>query len=99
MVGGRKINTVLGASLYVACRNFEIPRTLREISLVNNEKDLETSRVYRQIVLNFGKQVSRINLFRYLEKVGKKAKLDEKNIHYALKLMKKVQDAGLSAGK
>jgi transcription initiation factor TFIIB len=37
LVRGRKVNTVLGASLYVACREFEIPRTLREISLVNNE--------------------------------------------------------------
>ncbi|MGZ5471847.1 MAG: transcription initiation factor IIB, partial [Nitrososphaeraceae archaeon] len=79
LVRGLKINTVLGASLYVACREFEIPRTLREISLVNNEKYRETSRVYRQIVLHLGKQVPRINLFQYIEKVGKKAKLDEKN--------------------
>ncbi|HYY70792.1 MAG TPA: transcription initiation factor IIB [Nitrososphaeraceae archaeon] len=99
LVRGRKVNTVLGASLYVACREFEIPRTLREISLVNNEKYRETSRVYRQIVLHLGKQVPRINLFRYVEKVGKKAKLDEKNIREALRLMKKVQETGLSAGK
>jgi transcription initiation factor TFIIB len=99
LVKGRKVNTVLGASLYVACREFEIPRTLREISSVNNEKYRETSRVYRQIVLHLGKQVPRINLFRYLEKVGKKAKLEEKNIRQALQLMKKVQDAGLTAGK
>src|ERR671912_126343 len=72
LIRGRKVNTVLGASLYVACREFEIPRTLREISLVNNEKYRETSRVYRQIVLHLGKQVPRIHLFRYVEKVGKK---------------------------
>ena len=99
LVRGRKVNTVLGASLYVACREFEIPRTLREISAVNNEKYRETSRVYRQIVLYLGKQVPRINLFRYVEKVGKKAKLEEKNIRQALRLMKKVQETGLSAGK
>ncbi len=40
-----------------------------------------------------------IDLFRYIEKVGKKAKLEEKNIRQALRLMKKVQNAGLSAGK
>src|SRR5215211_7942448 len=99
LVRGRKVNTVLGASLYVACREFEIPRTLREISAVNNEKYRETSRVYRQIVLYLGKQVPQIDLYRYIEKVGKKAKLEEKNIRHALRLMKKVQDAGLSAGK
>ena len=99
LVRGRKVNTVLDASLYVACREFEIPRTLREISAVNNEKYRETSRVYRQIVLHLGKQVPRINLFRYVEKVGKKAKLDGKNIREALRLMKKVQEKGLSAGK
>jgi transcription initiation factor TFIIB len=99
LVRGRKVNTVLGASLYVACREFEIPRTLREISLVNNEKYRETSRVYRQIVLHLGKQVPRINLFSYVEKVGKKAKLQEKNIRDALRLMKRVQETGLSAGK
>jgi transcription initiation factor TFIIB len=99
LVRGRKVNTVLGASLYVACREFEIPRTLREISAVNNEKYRETSRVYRQIVLHLGKQVPRINLFKYVEKVGKKAKLEEKNIRQALRLMKIVQERGLSAGK
>ena len=99
LVRGRKVNTVLGASLYIACREFEIPRTLREISLINNEKYRETSRVYRQIVLHFGKQIPQIDVFRYVEKVGKKAKLEEKNIRDALRLMKKVQDAGLSAGK
>ena len=99
LVRGRKVNTVLGASLYVVCREFEIPRTLREISLVNNEKYRETSRVYRQIVLHLGKQVPQIDLFRYLEKVGKKAKLEEKNIREALRLLKKVQEAGLGAGK
>ena len=99
LVRGRKVNTVLGASLYIACREFEIPRTLREISAINNEKYRETSRVYRQIVLHLGKQVPQIDLFRYIEKVGKKAKLDEKIIRNALKVMKKVQDAGLSAGK
>jgi transcription initiation factor TFIIB len=99
LVKGRKVNTVLGAALYVACREFEIPRTLKEISMVNNEKYRETSRVYRQIVLHLGKQVPQINLFRYVEKVGKKAKLEEKNIREALQLMKKVQESKLSAGK
>ncbi len=99
LVRGRKVNTVLAASLYVACREFEIPRTLREISSANNEKYRETARVYRQIVLHLGKQVPQIDLFRYIEKVGKKANLEEKNIRQALRLMKKVQDAGLSAGK
>jgi transcription initiation factor TFIIB len=99
LVRGRKINTVLAASLYIACREFEIPRTLREISEINNEKYRETSRVYRQVVLHLGKQVPQIDLYRYIEKVGKKAKLEEKNIRQALRLMKKVQEAGLSAGK
>ena len=89
LVRGRKVNTVLAASLYVACREFEIPRTLREISSANNEKYRETSRVYRQIVLHLGKQVPQIDLFRYIEKVGKKAKLEEKNIRQALRLDEK----------
>jgi transcription initiation factor TFIIB len=98
-IRGRKINTVLGASLYVACREFEIPRTLREIALANNEKYRETARAFRDIILYLGKQVPQIDLFRYIEKVGKKAKLEEKNIREALSLLKKVQDSGLSAGK
>ena len=98
-VRGRKVNTVLGASLYIACREFGIPRTLREITLINNEKYIETSRVYRQIVLYLGKSIPRISLHKYVEKVGKRAKLEEKNIRRALYLMKKVQEIGLSAGK
>jgi transcription initiation factor TFIIB len=85
--------------LYIACREFGIPRTLREITSINNEKYRETSRVYRDVVLHLGKQIPQINLDQYIEKVGKKAKLEEKNIRQAFRLMKKVQDAGLSAGK
>ena len=66
---------------------------------MNNEKYKETSRVYRQIVLFLGKQIPRINLYQYVEKIGKKAKVEEKNIRQALLLMKKVQEVGLSAGK
>ena len=99
LVRGRKVNTVLGASLYIACREFGIPRTLREITLINNEKYIETSRVYRQIVLYLGKSIPRISLYKYVEKVGRRAKLEEKNIRRALYLMKKVQEVGLSAGK
>ncbi len=99
LIRGRKINTVLAASLYIACREFEIPRTLREIASANNEKYRETARAFRDIVLYLGKQVPQIDLFKYIEKVGKKAKLEEKNLRHALRLLKKVQDVGLSAGK
>src|SRR3546814_19902011 len=63
-----------------------------EISSASNEKYRETSRVYRQVVLHLGIQVPQIDLFRYIEKVGKKAKLEEKSIRQALHLMKKVRE-------
>lgn len=80
--------------MYVACREFEIPRTLREIALANNEKYRETARAFRDIILYLGKQVQQIDLFRYIEKVGKKAKLEEKNIREALSLLKKSTRGG-----
>lgn len=99
LVKGRKINTVLGASLYVACREFSIPRTIMEVINANNGKYNETSRVYRQIVLHLDQKIPQQNIYQLIEKVGRNADLDERNIRMALQLMKRLEITGFSAGR
>jgi transcription initiation factor TFIIB len=38
LVRGRSINTIIAASLYAACRDREIPRTLKDVAAVSNIK-------------------------------------------------------------
>jgi transcription initiation factor TFIIB len=99
LVKGRKISTVLSASLYMACREFDIPRTLREIIKANNGKYSETARAYRQIVLHLDQKIPQLNLYKITEKVGRNANIEEKNIRIALKLIKKLETTGFSAGR
>jgi len=99
LVRGRKINAVLGASLYLACREFGIPRSIREIIKANNGKYSETARAYRQIILHLDIKIPQLNIYKIIEKVGRNANIEEKNIRIALKLMKKLEVTGFSAGR
>lgn len=99
LVKGRKINTVLSATLYLVCREFGIPRTIREIIKANNGKYSETARAYRQIILHLDQKIPQINIYKIIEKVGHNVNIEEKNIRLALKLMKKLETTGFSAGR
>ena len=99
LVRGRKINSVLAASLYLACREFGIPRSIREIIKANNGKYSETARAYRQILLHLNIKIPQLNIYKIIEKVGRNANIEDKNIRIALKLMKKLETTGFSAGR
>ena len=60
MVKGRRIVATLAATVYIACREAEVPRTLAEIASLCNISHKELSRIYRRIVLNLDLKVPMI---------------------------------------
>ena len=51
MVRGRTIKGVLAVASYIACREMEIPRTLKEIAVISNVREKEISRIYRKVMV------------------------------------------------
>jgi transcription initiation factor TFIIB len=98
-VKGRLISSTLAASLYVACREMGVSRTIEEIANAADVRRKTVARAYRDIVLSLGREVPQIDYFQCIEKIGSRIGLNEKIIRHAMKLMQQVLKRGISAGK
>ena len=54
MIKGRTINAALGASIYIACREASITRTLNDIAVISNTSYKEISPHIQADSIEFG---------------------------------------------
>ena len=99
MIKGRTINAALGASIYVACREAGITRTLNDIAVVGNTSYKELARTYRLIVLNLDLKIPMIDPIKCIAKLANKLGLSEITKRYAIDYMRAITKNGFSAGK
>lgn len=99
MIKGRTINAALGASIYVACREAGITRTLNDIAVVGNTSYKELARTYRLIVLNLDLKIPMIDPIKCIAKLANKLDLSEITKRYAIDYMRAITKNGFSAGK
>ena len=99
MVKGKTISGSVAASLYVACREAVVSRTLDEIAQVANIKRNLLAREYRDIVFNLDIKIPQVDCYHCIEKIGARLKVPEKVQRQAMGVMEKVVNQGLSAGK
>lgn len=99
MIKGRTINAALGASIYVACREAGITRTLNDIAVIGNTSYKELARTYRLIVLNLDLKIPMIDPIKCIAKLANKLDLSEITKRYAIDYMRAITKNGFSAGK
>ncbi|HZD35534.1 MAG TPA: TFIIB-type zinc ribbon-containing protein [Nitrososphaeraceae archaeon] len=99
MIKGRTINAALGASIYVACREAGITRTLNDIALISNTSYKELARTYRLILLNLDLKVPMIDPIKCVAKLSNKLDVSESTKRYAIGYMRIIAKSGFSAGK
>ena len=99
LVRGDTIDSVLAASIYVALRQSEVPRTLDEISEISNVKLKHAARSYRRIITELDIKTPMIDLSKYIMKVANKLGFDEKIKRKALELMGQAQKRNILLGK
>ena len=99
LVRGDTVDSVLAASIYVAARQSEVPRTLDEISEISNVKLKHAARSYRRIVTQLDIKAPIIDPSKYIMKVANKLGFDEKIKRKALELMEKAQKKNILVGK
>ncbi len=98
-VRGRSIPAVLAAAIYIAHRDLEVPKTMKDIAAASNVKRKNIARVYRQLVLDLDYKVPNPDPVKCLAKVANKSNLTEKTKRHALDIMEKVTENEISAGK
>jgi len=99
LVRGRSIPAMIGASLYAACRDTETPRTLNDITAAINIKRKDLTLCYRTLVKELGLKMPVVDSVQCIARIASKAGLSEKTKRYAVKILKKAEQNGISAGK
>jgi transcription initiation factor TFIIB len=99
LIKGRTISSVLAASVYLACRELETPRTLSEISASSNVQRKKISRDYRLLVQTFDPKIPAIDHIRCLTRIANKVGVTERTKRLAMKIMQSVVAMQVAAGK
>jgi len=99
MVRGRTIKGVLAVASYIACREMEIPRTLKEIAVISNVREKEISRIYRKVMVELDLKMPQVDLMKIIVKIANKCGISEKSKRYAMKIMNEIIKKGITVGK
>lgn len=99
MVKGRTIKGVLAVASYIACRELEIPRTLKEIAIISNVHEKEISRIYRKVMVELDLKIPQIDLMKIIVKIANKCSISEKAKRYAMKIMSEIIKKEITVGK
>jgi transcription initiation factor TFIIB len=96
---GRTTNALLAASVYLACREMGIPRTLKDITAASNLKQKDIARNYRMIISELELKIPNADPMKCIAKVANKANLTENTKRQAISIMKEAIEKQISAGK
>src|SRR5919106_1121651 len=99
LVRGRTISAMVGAALYIACRETGAARTLKDIAATGNIKRKDLARIYRLVVMELDLKIPLVDPQKCIVKVSNKASLSERTKRIAIGIMKNVTKSGISAGK
>ena len=99
LVRGRTIKGAIAVATYIACRELEIPRTLKEIATISNLKEREIARVYRKVMFELDLKIPQDDPIKKIIRIANKCRTSEKAKRYAMKMMVEIIKKGISAGK
>ena len=99
LVRGRSISALIAASLYAACRDAEIPRTLKDVAEAANVKRKDISRCYRILHQELELKMPVVDSIQCIARISSKLKVTEKTKRYAAKILKETQKRQESSGK
>ena len=96
---GRTMASLVSASLYAACRENNIPRTLDDIADAGNIERRILSRDLRTIIKKFGLNLSQYDTSSFISKISNNMNLKEKTKRDAFKILKRCEKEQITAGK
>ncbi|MGC9123293.1 MAG: transcription initiation factor IIB [Thermoplasmata archaeon] len=99
MIRGRSIEGVVAASIYAACRQLGIPRTLEEIASITRIKKKDIGRIFRIM-----SRTLKLGLFpskpeEYVDRFCAKLNLSPKVKNRTMEIIKMAEEKGLSSGR
>ena len=99
LVRGRSISSIIGASLYAACRDGQIPRSLKDVAAVSNVKKKDLARSYRMLYREMELTMPVADPVRCVSGIASRAGMAERTQRRACEILRVAQAARISAGK
>jgi transcription initiation factor TFIIB len=99
LVRGRTKVALVSASIYAACRELSIQRTLKDLSAASGVKLKDLSRCYRLILRELELNPPLLDPTKMVAKVANAANLSEKTTRDATKALALIRDSKGTAGK
>jgi transcription initiation factor TFIIB len=99
IIKGRSIRALVVASVYAACRELTVPRTLDEIAQTANTDSIFAGKCYRLLVRFLKLRLPVLDSNVYLAKIANKAKVSEKTYRRALGMLTTIKENPISHGK
>jgi transcription initiation factor TFIIB len=96
---GRSISAIVAAAVYIACRELQIPKSLREIAAASNIRRKVLSRSCRILISKLDMKIPIIDPMKCIFKVANKTNLKEKTKRQAMDVMNNLTKREISAGK
>lgn len=96
---GRTMASLVSASLYAACRENNIPRTLDDIANAGNIERRILSRDLRTIIKKLGLKLNQYDISSFISKISNNMNLKEKTKRDAFDILKRCESEEIIAGK
>ncbi len=96
---GRTMASLVSASLYAACRENSIPRTLDDIADAGNVERRILSRDLRTIIRKLGLNLNQYDTASFITKISNNMNLKEKIKRDAFEILKRCEKEQITAGK
>lgn len=99
IIRGRSISALIAASVYVACRDAETPRTLGDIELAGNIRRKELSKCYRLLIQELDLKIPQINPIQCVTRAANILGVSEKTKRCAIDILNEYKKHGTMGGK
>ncbi len=96
---GRTMSSLISASLYAACRQNNIPRTLDDIADAGNVERRILSRDLRTIIRKLELNLNQYDTSSFISKISNNMNLKEKTKRGAFEILKRCEEKEITAGK
>jgi transcription initiation factor TFIIB len=99
LIHGHTISGIVAASLYIAIRETETPRTLKEVSEISGIERSKLYNCYRVIVRELDLHIPVVDPRILLSGIARRANAPEKTERAALDILRRATEMGVSSGK
>jgi transcription initiation factor TFIIB len=96
---GRLVSALVAASVHIACREMNTPRTLKDIAAASNINRKQLAKAYRLLFIELDIKVPLADPTKCIAKVANKAGLSERTKRHAIRIMDEIRETQISAGK